>query len=295
MTLPFVKMHAHGDDFVVVDLRGKPNPVTGEVARRLGDRRRGIGFNQLALVLDCDDAAARVVFWNRDGSPLATCGSASRGIADLLMRETGMSAVVLRSSRGLLHCERDTDQRISIDMGRPLFGWQDMALTEPADTRALPLPGAPAACSMGNPHCTFFVDDASTIDVAAIGSQIETDALFAHGTNVHFVQVLDRGRIRLRIWERGGGIPLGSGSCCCGAAVNGIRRGLLDSTVEVECDGGAVKVQWNGRDGVILSGPVAPVFRGTIAGRLLENQLFEPLPGGTDREDFLPTAAQRLE
>lgn len=269
MTLPFVKMHANGDDFVVIDLRGKTHSITSEFVRRIGDRHRGIGFNQLAVMLDCDDAAARVMFWNPDGSPLATCGSASRGVADLLMREAGTSSVVLRSGRGLLSCVRDSAQRISIDMGKPLFAWSDIPLAMPADTQALPLPGGPIACSMGNPHCTFLVDDVAMVDVAALGARIETDPLFADGTNVHFVQVIDRNRIRLRIWERGGGIPAGSGSCCCGAAVNGMRRGLLNPAVDVQCDGGTVNVQWNGRDGVILTGPVEPVFHGTIASRSL--------------------------
>jgi diaminopimelate epimerase len=122
---------------------------------------------------------------------------------------------------------------------------------------------------MGNPHCTYFVDDVASIDVAEIGLEIETHSLFPHKTNVHFVQVIDRGHIRLRIWERGGGIPQGSGSCCCGAVVNGIRRGLLDESVEVECDGGTLKVSWDGRGGVILTGPVELIQVGTIADRFL--------------------------
>jgi diaminopimelate epimerase len=265
MTMHFVKMHAHGDDFVILDMRGKADPITSEVARSMGDRHRGIGFNQLAVMLDCDDAAARVRFWNADGSMLDTCGSATRGVADRLMREINKPAVVLRTNRGLLTCTRDADQRVSVEMGKPLLGWQDIPLTEEMDTAALPLSGNPTACSMGNPHCTFFVEDLGSVDVAAIGPTIETNPLFRNRTNVHFVQVIDRGRIRLRIWERGGGIPLGSGSCCCGAVVGGIRRGLLDDTVEVQCDGGMVKVQWDGIGGVILTGSVKPVFYGKIA------------------------------
>ncbi|WP_063533903.1 diaminopimelate epimerase [Burkholderia sp. MSMB1589WGS] len=269
MTIRFAKMHAHGDDFVVIDARGGIDPITSEIARRLGDRNRGIGFNQLAVVLDCDDATARVQFWNANGTALDTCGSATRGVADMLMREAGTSSVVLSTRRGLLTCARDAAQRVSVDMGKPLLGWRDIPLAEPADTNALPLPGSPTACSMGNPHCTFFVSDLAAVDVAAIGPRIEADPLFRNRTNVHFVQVIDRGRIRLRIWERGGGIPLGSGSCSCGAAVGGIRRGLLDDTVDVECDGGAVTVQWDGRSGVVLTGSVEPVFCGTVASRLL--------------------------
>lgn len=270
MTVRFIKMHAHGDDFIIVDMRGNGNPITSEVARRLGDRNRGIGFNQLAVVLDCDDAAARLLFWNSNGSMLDTCGSASRGVADMLMREVDASSVVLRTNRGLLTCLRELGQGVSVDMGKPLLNWQDIPLTEEVDTNALPLVGSPTACSIGNPHCTFFVADLAAVDVAEIGSKIEADPLFRDKTNVHFVQVIDRRHIRLRIWERGGGIPLGSGSCSCGAVVGGIRRGLLDDTVSVECDGGTVTVQWDGTGGVVLTGCVEPIFGGTIAAHFLQ-------------------------
>lgn len=264
MTTHFIKMHAHGDDFVVIDTRGKINPITSEVAHRLGDRNRGIGFNQLAVILDCDDAAARLRFWNPDGSVLNTCGSATRGVADMLMREVNASTIVLRTDWGLLTCVRDAEQRVSVEMGKPRLHWQDIPLTEGADTNALPLPGSPTACSMGNPHCTFFVEDLASVDVAEIGHKIENHPLFRDKTNVHFVQIVDRSHIRLRIWERGGGIPLGSGSCSCAAVVGGIRRGLLDDTVEVQCDGGPVKVHWDGVGSVFLTGPVEPVYYGSV-------------------------------
>ena len=151
-------------------------------------------------------------------------------------------------------------------MGQPSLDWAAIPLAEALDTRVLPIDGNPAACSMGNPHLTFFVEDINAIDVAALGPVLEVHPLFPAKTNVHFVQVLDRGRIRLRIWERGGGVPLGSGSCCCGAVVNGIRRGLLDDSVEVQCDGGTVTVQWDGRGGVVLTGRVEPIMQGTVCG-----------------------------
>lgn len=270
MTLPFVKMHAHGDDFVIIDRRGLEDPITPGIARRLGDRHRGIGFNQLAVLTDCEDATARVRFWNADGTPLDTCGSATRGVADCLMHEAGTTSVVLRSNRGLLTCVRESGRRVSVDMGVPWLEWHDVPLARAMDTLELPLPGNPAACSMGNPHCTFFVDDLTTVDVAALGASLEIHPLFPQKTNVHFVQVIDRRHIRLRIWERGGAIALGSGSCCCGAVVNGIRRGLLDDRVDVECDGGTVTVSWQGSGGVVLTGSVEPVFQGMVAESLLK-------------------------
>jgi diaminopimelate epimerase len=262
MTISFQKMHASGDDFVIVDLRGKENIIDRDIARRLGDRNRGIGFNQLAVMTDCDDAAARLVFWNPDGTTLDACGSATRGVAWKLLRETGASSIVLRTNRGLLTCTREENDLISVDMGAPLLDWRDIPVAREVDTLWLPLPGDPAACSMGNPHCTFFVDGAEAVDIGAAGPRIEADPLFPRKTNVHFVQIIDPTRIRLRIWERGGGIPQGSGSCSCGAVVNGIRRGLLDSSVVVECDGGCVSVRWDSVGGVFLLGPVVPSFSG---------------------------------
>ncbi|WP_335945818.1 diaminopimelate epimerase [Pseudomonas sp. G166] len=269
MPLNFHKMHANGDDFVIVDSRDSANPITSALVRRMGDRNRGVGFNQLAVLLDCDDAHARVMFWNADGSALDVCGSATRGAADMLMRESSTTSITLRTKRGLLTCERMANGEIAVDMGLPLLGWSDIPLARELDTAALPLAGGPAACSMGNPHCTYFVDDLAAIDIATIGPAIETNALFPLKTNVHFVQIIDRSHIRLRIWERGAGVALGSGSCSCGAAVNGIRRGLLDSSVEVECDGGSVTVQWDGVGPVFLIGPVEVSFSGMTADSLL--------------------------
>ena len=273
MPLKFQKMHARGDDFVVVDLRGQSHSITSGVARRLGDRNRGIGFNQLAVLRDCEDADAKLEFWNPNGTMLAACGSATRGAADILMREAKIESVSLRTDRGLLHCERASGGAISVDMGTPMTNWRDIPLAAEMDTISLPIFGNPIACSMGNPHCTLFVDALSAIDIASIGPAIESHPLFPLKTNVHFVKVIDRGHIRLRIWERGGGIPLGSGSCACGAVVGGIRRGLLDDTVEILCDGGIVSVRWDGKVGVRLTGPVEPIMRGEISDQLLSEWL----------------------
>ena len=262
MSLTFEKMHANGDDFVIIDMRGRENIVDSDFAKTLGNRNRGIGFNQLAVMFDCGDANACVTFWSPDGSTLDACGSATRGVAWKLFRETGALNIVLRTNRGLLACSQEADGLISVDMGQPLLLWHEVPLAQEADTLRLPLPGEPTACSMGNPHCTFFVEDAENVAVSEIGPVIEVDPLFPKRTNVHFVQVVAPSRIRLRIWERGGGVPLGSGSCACGAAVNGMRRGLLDSSVEVECDGGRFNVTWDGAGGVFLKGPAEFSFSG---------------------------------
>lgn len=257
----FEKMHANGDDFVLIDLRGDERTIDAALVRRLADRERGIGFHQLAALSDSDDAIPRLCFWNPDGSVLEACGSATRGAALKLMEEQGATSTAVRTARGLLTCSHASHGNISVDMGAPLLEWFDVPLAEAMDTLALPLPGAPAACSMGNPHCTYFVDDAEAVAIEELGPEIERDPLFPEGTNVHFVEIIDSGCIRLRIWERGGGVSPGSGSCACAAVVNGIRRGLLDRSVEVRCDGGSLHVGWDG-DGVTLTGPVKRSFSG---------------------------------
>jgi diaminopimelate epimerase len=126
--LRFVKMHANGDDFLVIDVRGRENPLTAEIVKRLGDRNRGIGFNQLAVVHDCDDAAARLSFWNADGTSLGACGSATRGAAHILMSQAGVSAIVLRTQRGLLDCRGYGEDGVTADMGRHLVNWDEVPL-----------------------------------------------------------------------------------------------------------------------------------------------------------------------
>nr|WP_248291682.1 MULTISPECIES: diaminopimelate epimerase [unclassified Novosphingobium] len=273
MPMEFHKMHANGDDFVIVDARGRSIAMTSALACRLGNRHRGIGFNQLAMMSDGQDGHVELAFWNADGTPLDACGSATRGVAHLLMRETAQNFVFIRTKRGLLRCERRQGGTISVDMGTPSLDWRDVPLAREADTLALPLAGDPTACSMGNPHCTFFVDDLSRVDVPTVGPAMEMHPLFPQRTNVHFVEVLSRSHIRLRIWERGGGIPLGSGSCSCGAVVGGIRRGLLDERVVVVCDGGPVEVEWDGTGGVRLAGPVEHIYSGEIDRPMLDRAL----------------------
>lgn len=150
MPLNFHKMHANGDDFVIVDSRNSLHPITSAVARRLGDRHRGIGFNQLAVMLDCDDAHARLMFWNADGSTLGVCGSATRGAADRLMAELKTTSIVLRTQRGLHRCERTSNGEIAVSMGTPLFGWADIPLARALDTAVLPRPCFPGGRRIGS-------------------------------------------------------------------------------------------------------------------------------------------------
>ncbi|MEM9138246.1 MAG: diaminopimelate epimerase [Pseudomonadota bacterium] len=267
--LRFRKMHGLGNDFVIIDRRRGGAPVTADLARALGDRHRGVGFDQLAEILPGRDAEAELVFWNADGSTAGACGNATRCVADLLLAETGGTALTLRTERGLLPCRRRGDGLIEVDMGQPVLNWMDIPLAEAVNTLTLPIEGTPAACSMGNPHATFFVGDAGAVDLAAFGAEMEHHPLFPQRTNVQVVEVLGPDRARVRVWERGVGITLASGSSSCAVLVNANRRGLMGRNAVLSLDGGDIEITWRDDDHVLMAGPVSYVFQGTIGAEAL--------------------------
>lgn len=262
--LPFRKMHGLGNDFVVLDGRARAVRVTPALARALGDRRRGIGFDQLALIgPGADGADAHLSFWNADGSTSAACGNATRCIARLLMEETGRDRLSLTTARGTLAAVDAGDGLTAVNMGPPQLDWWDIPLTDAMDTLELPIEGGPTATSMGNPHCTFFVPDAEAVPMEQFGPRYEHHPLFPERTNVQVASVTAPDRLRLRVWERGAGLTLASGSSSCAAAVAAARRGLTGRAVTVDLDGGTLGIDWR-EDGVWMTGPTAHVCDGVI-------------------------------
>jgi len=268
--LPFMKMHGLGNDFVVVDARGRSNPVNATLAIAVGDRHRGVGFDQLAVILDSDDADAALQFWNADGSLSAACGNATRCIAAHLMAQSGADRLILKTERGLLLCLKTKDGTVSVNMGLPQLSWREIPLAKDVDTLHLPIDGDPVALGIGNPHCVFIVDDAEATDLPARGSDHETHPLYPQRTNVEFAQVLSENKLRLRIWERGVGATLASGSCSCAAVVATARRGLTGRSCQVHVDGGVLDIDWRD-DGVWMSGPTAHVFDGVFTADFLKS------------------------
>lgn len=265
---PFMKMHGAGNDFVVIDSRGGPAVTTPALARRLGDRHRGVGFDQLAEIRDDRTCDVALDFWNADGSRAGACGNATRCVSDYVMRGTGQDSLSLRTERGVLRAERLADGRVNVNMGQPLLDWQDIPLARAEDILHLPLPGDPVAVGMGNPHCVFFVSDAGATDPALDGPRFERDPLFPERTNVEFVSVSGPDRLRLRVWERGTGVTLACGSGACATAVAAALRGLTGRKVIIDADGGTLEVDWR-EDGVWLTGPVAHVFDGALTPEML--------------------------
>ena len=268
--LPFMKMHGLGNDFVVIDRRRGGAAMTPALAKGLGDRNRGVGFDQLAVIEADDEVAARLTFYNADGSVSGACGNATRCIARYLMDETGSQSLSLRTERGLLACVDAGHGLTSVNMGAPLLDWVDIPLAEDVDTLHLPIDGDPVATGMGNPHCTFFVENAETIDLETRGAEIEYHPLFPERTNVQFAHLAGADHLRMRVWERGVGVTLASGSSSCAVAVAAARRGLTGRAVTIDLDGGRIEVDWR-EDGVWMTGPTAHVFTGTLTSAFLES------------------------
>lgn len=269
--LPFRKMHGLGNDFVVVDARQQALQVTASLARAVGHRNFGVGFDQLAVLTPADNGDSRevnVVFYNSDGSTAGACGNASRCIARMLIEETGAENVFLHTERGRLEA-RVIDGLYSVNMGTPLLNWDEVPLAHETDTLRLPLEGAPSATGMGNPHCSFFVEDAESVDLVACGRRFETDALFPERTNVQVAHLVGPDHLRVRVWERGVGVTLASGSSSCAVAVAAARRGLTGRKVRVDLDGGTLWIDW--RDsGVWMTGAATHVFDGVLTPEFLD-------------------------
>jgi diaminopimelate epimerase len=260
---PFMKMHGLGNDFVVIDSRGRGAVTTAALARALGDRNRGVGFDQLAEIRDSDSADLALDFWNSDGTRAGACGNATRCVADHVMRGLGRDAITMATARGLLGAVRRPDGLVSVNMGQPQLDWAEVPLARAADMLHLPLPGDPVAVGMGNPHCVLFVPDAGAVDVAGQGALHERDPLFPEGTNVEFVSVVAPDHLRMRVWERGAGVTLACGSGACAVAVAAHRRGLTGRRVLIDADGGTLDIDWR-EDGVWMTGPTAHVFDGVL-------------------------------
>jgi len=266
---PFMKMHGLGNDFVVIDQRGRTPFVTGGLARALGDRHRGVGFDQLAVIEDDDAADVRLTFWNADGSLSGACGNATRCIARWEMDRLGRGDLTLRTERGVLAAKDAGGGLTSVNMGEPILDWRGIPLAEEADLLHLPIPGDPVATGMGNPHCTFFVEDAEAVNLAVFGPEHEHHPLFPERTNVQAAHVAGPDHLRMRVWERGVGITLASGSSSCAVAVAAARRGLTGRSVRLTLDGGEIAVDWR-EDGVWMTGPTAHVFDGVLTADFLE-------------------------
>ncbi len=263
--LDFHKMHGLGNDFVIVDQRSGKLALSAEQIQRIGDRRRGVGFDQLLLIEPSEQADVFMRVYNPDGSEAGACGNGTRCVARLMMEEHGLNRVMIETRAGVLEAAPGL-RGYAVKMGRPGLGWDEIPLAKPTDTLFLDIEAGPlsrpTAVSMGNPHAVFFVDDADAIDLETLGPGLERHELFPERANIGVASIIDPETIRLRVFERGVGITDACGSGACAAVVAAVRRDLTPNAASVRLDGGRLHITW-GEDGqVTMTGPATHSFKG---------------------------------
>jgi len=269
--IPFIKMHGLGNDFVVVDDRTAGYGLGAAEARVIGDRRTGIGFDQLLIMEKPTNGQADVFMRirNPDGSEAEACGNGTRCVAAKVMGEIHKDEVIVETVAGLLPALMEVDGRFTVDMGPANTDWDAIPLARETDTLLVDvgtgaLQGA-TAVNIGNPHAVFFVGDADSVPLEELGPLLEHDPMFPERANIEVAAVTGENRLRMRVWERGAGITRACGSGACATAVAAHRRGLTDRIVDVRLDGGLLSIEWREADGhVMMTGPVAVSFSGHI-------------------------------
>lgn len=256
----FHKMHGLGNDFAIFDARQMAIALTPALVRALADRKTGIGCDQLIVLEPSQSADLKMRIWNCDGGEVQSCGNAFRCVAAL----TGAKAI--ETAGGPVEAQGD-GPAIEVTLGEPRFAWDEIPLTYPMDTAALPFAWgplqAPFAINVGNPHLVFFVDDLDAVALDAHGPSIEHDPAFPQRINVNVAQVTDQG-IRLRTWERGAGLTLACGTGACATAVAAIATRRSASPVEVTMPGGSLTIAWSPGEPIRMRGPASYVFEGQI-------------------------------
>ncbi len=287
MNLRFTKMQGAGNDFVVIDATRSPLALSAEQARHLGDRRFGVGADQILIVEAAPSAAVdfRYRIFNSSGEEVEHCGNGARCFLRFVRAKglTTQRVVRVQTLNRVLELREGDDGRVTVDMGAPVFDLDAV----PFDAQGLPTapggsPGFPlwplalpdgstvdvAVLSMGNPHAVQRVADVDTAPVATVGPLVERHPRFPRRVNAGFLQVLSRSQVKLRVFERGAGETLACGTGACAAVVAGIRLGWLDACVDVQTLGGRLTIEWAGADRldapVLMTGPAEFVFEGEI-------------------------------
>lgn len=288
MRIPFTKMQGAGNDFVVLDeTRGRFGLSTAQY-RFLADRHFGVGADQILTVRPAPvpEVDFEYVIHNADGGEVENCGNGARCFVRYVHERglTDKDVVKVKVHGGVIELRLNRDGRVTVDMGAPVFelprvpfdpaglqpqatgNWQTWPLALDLSAGAVTAPVA--VVSMGNPHAVLLVDDVDQAPVAEWGPLIEHHRTFPRRVNAGFLQIVDRGSVKLRVWERGAGETLACGTGACAAVVAGIRLGLLDEQVDVQARGGRLTITWalsQGLDApVLMTGPAVTVFSGEV-------------------------------
>ena len=261
-------MNGLGNEILVVDLRGSAKVFGSDEVVDIADRPE-THFDQMMVLHDArtPGTTAFMRIYNADGSEVSACGNGTRCVALSLSEATGMRNMTFESGAGLLTVTVGGADRITVDMGKPKFGWEEIPLSEEfRDTRGIelqigpidnPLLHSPSVVNVGNPHAVFWVDDVNAHDLGRFGPLLENHPLFPERANISLAQVVSRDMIILKTWERGAGLTKACGSAACAAAVCGARKKLVDRKVTVAVPGGELGIEWTPQGRVLMTGPAA--------------------------------------
>lgn len=268
-------MNGLGNDFAIFDGRGREIPFSGGVVTAIADREHGIGFDQLIVMGPSSRADVFMRIMNADGSEVDACGNATRCVARLIAGELNRHGVTIETKAGLLLAQINGEDSVTVDMGAPKLGWQDIPLAEEfRDTRMIelqigpidaPVLHSPSVVNVGNPHCIFWVDDIHAHDLARFGPMLENHPLFPERVNVSLAAVKSKSALDLLVWERGAGMTKACGTAACAAAVAAARKGLTGRNVAVSLPGGDLQIVWREADDhILMTGPIEVEYNGEI-------------------------------
>jgi len=271
MSLPFLKMHGAGNDFVIFDARQRPIRLTPQQVQKIAARNNAVtkGCDQVIVMEPSAKAGVFMRIYNADGSEVGSCGNATRCVAWLVMDESGNDHCVVQTTEGLLECTRTGEWLVMVDMGAARLDAKSIPLAAGIDRKHIPLSYGVlkdgVAVGMGNPHIVYFVDDAETADLATYGAIIEESiAIFPERVNVSAAQVIGPNRIKLRVWERGAGLTKACGTAACATLVAAAEQGKTGYAADIDMPGGTLSIEWRGDGHVLMTGPVEKEFAGVV-------------------------------
>ena len=267
----FIKMHGLGNDFVIIDKRLNNIEITRSLINKLSDRNSGAGCDQLITIEAAKqkDIYARIEIFNPNGDKAEACGNGTRCVAKLLFDESNLNEIQIISDAGILNAKKIDSDNISVNLGKLSTHWEEIPLSKEVDSLDMPINfdgfSNGVAINIGNPHCVFFGENIEGVDLNNIGPIVENHELFPNKTNVEIVEIINKRKIKMRVWERGAGLTLACGSGACASVYAGQLKNMLSKNIgiEVELERGSLFINIINQE-AIMTGPAEISFYGSI-------------------------------
>ena len=266
------KMDGLGNDFIIFDKRKKSISLSKDEIKKISNRNN-IGCDQVIFIDQDKNSDAFLEFFNSDGGQISACGNGSRCVAYLLMKESNINKIKLRTKAGILGAELNKNNLVSINMGQPNFDWNKIPLSKKMDNKNLGIKinniqGEEIiggfSLSVGNPHVIFFVNDFDQFDIKEIGPKIENHNYFPEKCNVTLANIKNKNHIKVKVWERGAGLTKACGTAACATAVSGAVLKFNERFVDIEFSEGILNIDWKENNNIYMTGTVSEVKKITV-------------------------------